>query len=345
MLKPRLCSLMAISVICSGLGGCIQVRSPVTSCLQLADNAVSLSSQPSAFASSQVTSQGVKGSNTRYMYSEIMPGRQHSRRVQLTGAQLEDVQKQFYAADILYQQVLGLSAALTTPRYQNANFMHIIFVPSEKSFGLTYDEITTTPRHQHDGCYVSVRLSDQVRAPVNPTPAHELFHVYQNSQSMFKQAWYSEGTARWSESMVSIGTGAAADRLPQTARELQQWMRESYGASRVWIRLFSLVDTQSRFAIPMSLQSLRYSDGRPVVADDRAYGVRFMRLLMQNLSNTSDQIARQEGWSRFGWPEAEQKDPRFNAVIWQAVQQTVNTLVPPHRQPDELRRFVNLQLP
>ncbi len=93
--------------------------------------------------------------------------------------------------------------------------------------------------------------------PRNLSPAHELFHQFQNGYSQFKNAWYYEGMARWSEDLFRSGAGAA-DALPASGTELEALFARSYDASRTWQALARATDPEGRVRLPPALCETRY---------------------------------------------------------------------------------------
>ena len=259
--------------------------------------------------------------------------------------QIIDIQRQLQVANKLYQQVLKLPSPLSQPRYRQAQYINIMVESGKTAYGVTYDEVVTNQQLGLSNCFVSMKLSNHIAAATNPTPAHELFHVYQNSVMMFKQAWLSEGLARWSESIIEKDKAITKTTvLPQNRAELLEVMSQSYGASKMWSRLFELVDSNSDFDIPAPLTKVTYVSGEPVIKDNKAYGTRFISLLFDELAKASLQVSVQNGWDSYNWREKQQKSEALNPQIWQAIKQAVNKAVPPDGQPDELRQFLAIDL-
>lgn len=262
----------------------------------------------------------------------------------LSDEQLIDLKRQLIVADRLYQDVLGLSAPLTKPRYQDARYIKVT-MESIKGNGLAYDEVTADKALGTADCNISMKFNATLKA-TNVTPAHELFHLYQNSHFMFKKGWLTEGTARWSQSLLEKGVGKKVSKsLPQTQDELEEVMDLSYAASAMWARLFQLVDNEGEFKIPNATKSVQYLNGTSVIKDNKAYGASFIKVLFDELEEQSNQASSDRGWDRYNWKEKDQKSAANNPYIWRAVQDAVNKTVPANQQSEELKRFVNISLP
>lgn len=160
---------------------------------------------------------------------------------------------------------------------------------------------------------------------------------------MFKQSWLTEGTARWSESLIKEGTGKE-EALPENKQELIEIMSSSYDASKFWTRLFRLVDQNDEFSVPNYLDKVKYLNNEPILKDNKAYGVTFIKVLFDELSKESDHVSEIKGWNRYGWKEKDQKDPALNRYIWNAVKRAVAKSIPYEQQSEELRRCMEIEL-
>lgn len=256
---------------------------------------------------------------------------------------LINIHSQLTVANQLFQNVLMLDDPISTQRYDKAKFINITLESSEKVFGTAYDEVVTNKELGLSNCFIGMKMSDKVSAAQNVTPAHELFHLYQNSAMMFKQSWLSEGTARWSELLIKEGTGEE-EALPANKDELLEVMDSSYGASKFWTRLFRLIDQNNEFPVPNYLDTITYLNDEPILKDNKAYGVTFIKVLFNELSIESDSVSELKGWDRYGWKEKDQKDPKLNPYIWRAVKRAVSKSIPYEKQSEELRRCMEIEI-
>ncbi|MFN9913189.1 MAG: hypothetical protein ACK53L_11425, partial [Pirellulaceae bacterium] len=105
---------------------------------------------------------------------------------------------------------------------------------------MTYDELQSFQRPGDPAGTLSLcfDVATQVHAERNLTPAHEVFHLIQNSATYFKNRWYTEGTARWSERGLGVGGNALANTSsvwPPAADDLPSLLLSSYeAADRYW---------------------------------------------------------------------------------------------------------------
>tara|TARA_R110001599_G_scaffold11979_1_gene56291 strand:+ start:3941 stop:4957 length:1017 start_codon:yes stop_codon:yes gene_type:complete len=260
----------------------------------------------------------------------------------LNATQLEDLELQLAAADALYRDVLGLTPPLLMPRYQRAHFIMVVLRTDQTRSGQAYDEVVRSAASPD--CHIRMALGGHVNAARSLTPAHELFHLYQNAHMMFKQGWVHEGLARWSESLLR-GDVQQGDSLPANIEALERVMQESYGAAPFWQRLFYLLDPQGDISIPDALRDIRYHDGSQVVAVTELYGSAFLPLLFSSLNEAGKALATQEQWPVYSWAEAQQRSLRHNEAILSAVHHAVSTYMSVADQPEELRVFMQLIKP
>jgi hypothetical protein len=158
---------------------------------------------------------------------------------------------------------------------------------------------------------LTIDLSTRLAAR-NLSPAHELFHLFQNGYTLFKTPWYYEGVARWSEDLLRAGVGEAGE-LPASAADLEKLFKLSYGASRFW--------------------------HRPIVEDNTFHGARFLKALLEELDREDDVASRDGKLNSLDWPEARQRAAENNRYIWSAVIAACRRF--PSDSP-ELRRMLEL---
>lgn len=248
--------------------------------------------------------------------------------------QVEDTLTQTRAAWMLFVDVLGFPDPLKTERYRSASFLDIHFRHQDtlKANGVAYDELQRYNRRGDPKGTLSLcfNVATSVHAASNLTPAHEFFHVIQNSTTYFKNRWFTEGTARWSQ--YALGVGGLG-----TARKLEAWplaetnraalFKMAYEASEhFWNPLCARDDAEG--VLPDSpqlklLAALRYADGSPVLKDNRLTGWRLICDVLAELDKADDMAFRELGYDR--WTEENQRSPRNDPFILQAVARVVGT--------------------
>ncbi len=246
--------------------------------------------------------------------------------------QVEDVMTQVRAARKMWVEVLGFPEPLKTERFREARFIDISFRHKDvlKMNGTAYDELQRykKPGDPPGTRSIAFTVATSVKAPANLTPAHEFFHLIQYSTTYFKNRWFLEGTARWSER--ALGTG---DLGP--ARVLSQWPLSdeqkkavtamAYDASEhLWNPLAARMDKEG--VIPDSpvlkqLQTMTYIDGTPVLKDLKLTGWRFIRDVILELGRIDDIAFRELGYDR--WSEENQRSPKNEAYLFRVIENVV----------------------
>ncbi len=245
--------------------------------------------------------------------------------------QVEDIAKQTWAAYALFVETLGFPDPFTSERFSSAAFLdvHLLDKSVLKSNGVAYDELQRFRRPSDpEGTQVlCFNVATSIKAPANLTPAHEFFHIIQYGATYFKNAWYSEGTARWSER--ALGAGALGQvrytgPWPPSETHLSQVFQSSYAAALdFWNPLAAIDDPQGDLPadrIRPELKRLTYSTGAPVLQDGRLQGWAFIRDLLVELGKVDDVAYRELGYTR--WSEANQNAKENNPYIYQAVLRT-----------------------
>lgn len=247
-----------------------------------------------------------------------------------TPDQVEDVMTQTRVALQLWQS-LGFADPLTTKRYQGTSWIdvHLISKDVLKSNGVTYDEIQ---RFQRAGdpegtgslCF---NVATSVKASENLTPAHEVFHILQNSVCYFKNSWLTEGTARWSERALGEG-GLTAGLMPSTwppddVTMTSSIFTSSYDTAKTyWGPLLNLHDKDGKLPkekLPQSVIDARYVNGEPVLKDLDLTGWDLVREIFQALDDADEGVYQQRQLTR--WSEKDQFSPENNAITHRIVQE------------------------
>ena len=254
---------------------------------------------------------------------------------------VDDIALQLQAAEKLFVTVLGFQSPLASKRYAGrirAYDVHLLAIDGHGSSG---DGIVTY-RYRHLDVpripALTLTLSCAL-PPGNLSPAHEFFHAIQNGYTVFKNRWFTEGTARWSETALGADP-ARTTTLPAGKASLQQWLSLTYGASRVWNRLAGICDDGANTFSLAGLPKYYVSDGAAIFADDILHGQGFMKHLLANLA-AADHLASKR-WRRgsYDWSEAQQKAAANDPYLLCAIQATVQHHCAGRAASAELQAFV-----
>ena len=254
--------------------------------------------------------------------------------------QVEDIAKQTWAAYSLFVETLGFPDPFQTDRYKTAAFLdiHLLDRSVLGHNGVAYDELQRFRRPQ-DGNETRTLCFDvatSVKASSNLTPAHEFFHIIQNSVTYFKNSWYTEGTARWSERALGLG-GVGEIRYhgpwPLSADDTSKIFEMRYDSSVNFWNPLAMRD-DPRDVIPEDqvcpeLRRLTYSNRAKILQDFQLSGWEFMREVLLELGKADDVAFRELGYTR--WSEDNQKSKDNSRFIYEAVMEVVRRRSAPVR--------------
>ncbi len=255
-----------------------------------------------------------------------------------TPAFIERVGNKLLFARRVYIESFGLADPLESERFKgraqyiDIHFMHISGQGSSGD-GIHHLNYLALPEKATGSLIIT--LSSGL-APNSITPEHELFHTFQYGYTSIKNAWFSEGTARWAEYVFMEGTGEIKV-LPRQLNGLEDALNMSYGAKFLWRRLAQLCDTNhSSFSPPKGMDISGLYD----TFDFTIHGYKFMRSLYENLGSMEKTLSRQRGYSLFNWHESEKKSPLNDKVILAALKQTISLYS--CKQEVEMRAFLKV---
>ena len=148
---------------------------------------------------------------------------------------VEDIAIQLGTANKLYSEVFGFVQPAVSRRYKDQINSIDVHIMSSEYKGVSGDGIITYKYRKvkipATGA-LTITISNKIKAG-NLTPAHELTHSYQNSYTMFKNRWFTEGVARWMEYAFKEGTGKQK-KLPDTAYDFEKLLLRTYDAKYFW---------------------------------------------------------------------------------------------------------------
>lgn len=243
--------------------------------------------------------------------------------------QVEDAMTQTVAARMLFVEALGFPDPFQGERFRSASFLDVHFRHKDilKSNGVAYDELQRYKRPQDPPGTLSLcfNLATSVKPSANLTPSHEFFHIIQNGVTYFKNSWYTEGTARWSERGLGaggLGPARIAHVWPETEEQGAALFRRSYDASEFFWNVLARQHDSDGGRIPASpalarLQGMRYVDGTPVLRDTEFSGWRFIRAVLVELGRIQQAAAKELGYET--WSEANQRADQNGPHILRAV--------------------------
>lgn len=236
---------------------------------------------------------------------------------------INDFLLQLHTADAYFEHQLKLTPPLQQPRYKQAEFIDVHLISMEKGNGLAFDEVVAEKSSKEAdsySCGIKIRINSHLQPSRNVTPAHELFHLYQYSNSMFKARWYLEGMARWVEQAFRQSKIRGQQAIiPSSCTEV---FDEAYLAARYWQDL-AYRQSADDIVLDESFAQLRYSDGRPVFNTERFKNGSAVKYIFDELQTESHRLAIKNDLPLYRWPEKTQRSAQFNEAMCQAVEQSV----------------------
>lgn len=228
---------------------------------------------------------------------------------------IEDLLLQLHSADRYFSQELGLTPPLLKQRYRQAEFIDVYLVAMEKGNGLAFDEVRALKRSKEaesHSCAIKIHINSALQPSRNITPAHELFHLYQYANTMFKTRWYLEGMARWTEQAFrGISVNEVKKPIPGSCTEV---LNESYGAERYWRDLAAKLGGDDIVLEP-EYRSLHYADGSAVFNTSVFKNGAAVKAIFDLLADKSHQVSLEQGLHKYQWPETLQRSPQFDFQI------------------------------
>lgn len=233
---------------------------------------------------------------------------------------IDDLILQLHAADKYFSKELGLTPPLSQPRYSQAEFIDVHVVAMDRGNGVAFDEVIAekiSKGTESYSCSIKMHINKELDLSRNVTPAHELFHLYQYSNSMFKVGWYLEGMARWVEQAF---VGPSANYLnSRPVSSCSEVYLESYSASRYWQELARIKKADDIF-LPQEYLELRYTNGQPVFKTDTFKSGSILKSIFKRLEKESLQLSDKINLPAYQWPEKIQRSAMFNENICRAVE-------------------------
>lgn len=232
---------------------------------------------------------------------------------------IQDLAAQLVTARDFFEQALHLRSPLRQARYARARAIIVTVRNMPKGNGMAFDEVTRPGTNAPmSDCALSIAVNGALSFDRNPTPAHELFHLYQYGYAFFKRGWYLEGMARWVEHAFAPTrpTVPVANGRPSCAAIFDT----SYQAATYWR---GLAAGRPAARAPDALMRRHYANGRPILNADGLPGGTAIRPMLDALMQASDRLTADAGMIRYAVPEQVQRSAAFDARICAAAEQAV----------------------
>ena len=249
--------------------------------------------------------------------------------------QVEDIALQVWVTHQVFCKVYYFPDPFKSPRYRHLKFIEVSVLHPDYlkgSNGLAFDELMDT-RGQSDKKgekAIRINISKNINPVSNLTPSHETFHLIQNGVTYFKNRWFTEGMARWSEGMLGsekIGENKKtyAGFLQNEKTNTQKLFELSYTATRFFWNIVAKLD-KKRISIKDSkignqLKLKCYKNGKLVLVNDDLMGAGIMREVLLALDSQDDIVFTTLNYQQ--WTEKNQQSKNNNDFIFQAIKNSV----------------------
>lgn len=218
-------------------------------------------------------------------------------------------------------EALGFTHPFDQYRYERAGVERIyIGMRSLNGNGVAFDPPHRDITHEARPCVLLIGLSHELKTG-NLTPAHELFHLYQYGYTVFKNSWYLEGLARWSEGLLGE-RNYPIGLIPNTPEDEEILFSQSYNAISFWMAFLAAVSpsTLGERSYTDELLSRSYINGEQVIHNEATtHGATAIIGILEYFDNLDSQLSHVESRELKSWSNADRSDAVNNASMLNAI--------------------------
>ena len=243
---------------------------------------------------------------------------------------IEDIATQVNAAREVFNDVFNFPDPLDSARFKGVTSIEIDIDTKEsmKVNGKAYSGVRKKSKHDPNESAIHIKVANTVDPRKNPTSTHEYFHLIQYGATYFRNGWFLEGMARWSEDAVSqIKKYPGGTEIPvtlnSTAAQNKIYQVKYTAASMLWYPL--AVNMGDKDTIPSNVvNKYKYVDGSPVFHDNIIYGANVMRDVIKAMQSREEKAAAQFG-GMAKWHKDGQRAEQNNQFIMDSVKEVHNS--------------------
>ena len=242
---------------------------------------------------------------------------------------IEDIATQLNAAREVFKDVYHFPDPIESERFKGVTSIEIDIAARENmnANGNSYSGVRKKSKHDPNERAIHIKVANTVDPRKNATPAHEYFHLIQYGTTYFRNGWYLEGMARWSEDSVSkkkYPSGSDVSKTLKSKTAEEEIYKEKYKAAEMlWYPL--AMDMKDKETIPANVvNKYKYVDGSPVFHDDIIYGPNVMRDVLKAMKSKEEEAAAQFGGME-KWRKNGQRDEQNNPYIMNSVRDVYNS--------------------
>lgn len=242
---------------------------------------------------------------------------------------VEDIATQLNAARELFNGVFNFPDPLTSERFANVTSIEITFAAKSDMTApaFAFASVRKNSLHDPNEQSLKIKMSNAVNPRKSSTPAHEYFHLIQFGATYFRNKWFTEGMAQWSEDAVAkmnYPDGRDVALTLESPATTDKLFRSKYAASKLlWYPL--AVNMRDKATIPAALiVKYRYVDDTPVFRDNIIYGPNVMREVLR-VMKSKEHLAAAEFGDAAKWRQKGQRAVTNNKVMLECVREVYAT--------------------
>ncbi len=242
---------------------------------------------------------------------------------------VEDIATQLNAAREVFNGVFNFPDPLTSERFANVTSIEITFAAKSDMTApaFAFASVRKNSLHDPNEQSLKIKMSNAVNPHKSSTPAHEYFHLIQFGATYFRNKWFTEGMAQWSEDAVAkmnYPDGRDVALTLESPAATDKLFRSKYAASKLlWYPL--AVNMRDKATIPAALiVKYRYVDGTPVFRDNIIYGPNVMREILR-VMKSKEHLAAAEFGDAAKWRQKGQRAVTNNKVMLECVREVYAT--------------------
>ncbi len=235
---------------------------------------------------------------------------------------IEDIAAQLVTAKYIYLNVLELKHPFEGNRYKGrVKYFDVqLLGKAYRVNGCAGSRVVRYNRPiDPDGGFPALTINIKNTIDVtNLTPAHELFHEFQYGYTLFKNKWYLEGMARFSEYLFKSGVPPTT-KFPSNVKERRRLLKQSYGAYRFWQTMFASIQDRRDFKVPEKIKQRKYiTVNKRIFKGGSFNAVHAFKLFLEEYDRVDDEASRKARLNPIIWGDGIQKAKRNNRYLWPA---------------------------
>lgn len=238
---------------------------------------------------------------------------------------VEDIATQINAAREVFL-AFDFPDPLQSERYPNVTSIEVDMEAAAKG-GTSFSGVRKNSKHNPNERALHISIGSIVNPHKGETPAHEYFHLIQYGATYFRNGWFLEGMARWSQDSVANTNYPKSKNVSATLKsksEQEKIFKIKYNAAeKLWYPLAMGMNDKATISDKI-ISKYKYVDGSPVFKDNIFYGANVMRKVILTMK-TKEAIAAEQFGGIKKWRKEGQRDEQNNPFIMESVREVYNS--------------------